>query len=118
MVDCAMKIGKKRFQKMFPHLFKELECKTNRTIVSSAKSQNSNRRKCFDNYEPTVIDFIRRCDNEKQAEEVIDFLEKSKDLTHKCATQLRKELGEKGVRSFGKKKINDYYLKPNTESES
>jgi hypothetical protein len=96
---------------MFPHLSRELDCKTNETFPSSAKGQNSNRTKEYANYQPNVIDFIRRCDNEIQAQEIVDFLERREEITHEYADELRRELAAKGVRNFGKKKERDYYLK-------
>jgi len=65
----------------------------------------------FRGYNPDVIDFLRRCDNEKQAYEIIDYLEKRKEISAEYASQLRKQLRERGVRSFGSKKEDGYYLK-------
>jgi len=58
---------------------------------------------------PDVIDFIRRCDNEEQAVEIIDFMEKRKEINSTYAQRLKRQLREKGVRSFGSKKKDDYY---------
>jgi hypothetical protein len=60
---------------------------------------------------PDVIDFIRRCDDEQQAKEIINYMEKREEINREYAQKLRKQLNEKGVRSFGSKKENDYYLK-------
>ncbi|MEM2412728.1 MAG: DUF2095 family protein, partial [Candidatus Bathyarchaeia archaeon] len=65
----------------------------------------------FANYDPDVIDFIRRCDTEEQAEEIIAYMEKRGEISSEYAAQLRKQLKEKGVRSFGPKKEENYYLK-------
>jgi hypothetical protein len=110
-----MEIEKKRFQRIFPHLFGELESKNNKRLTSSTESHNRDKTKEYENYQPSEIDFIRRCDTEKQAEEIIDFLEKRQELTHEYACQLRKELAEKGIRNFGKKKGRDYYLRTSKE---
>jgi len=69
--------------------------------------QASSKR--FDGYVPDVIDFIRRCDNEKQAEEIIDFMEERNEINSAYARRLKRQLREKGVRSFGPKKQDDYY---------
>jgi hypothetical protein len=58
---------------------------------------------------PDVIDFIRRCDNEKQAVEIINYLERRNEIGSAYAKKLKKQLEEKGVRSFGSKKQEDYY---------
>lgn len=109
-----MELDKKRFKQVFPHLANEIETNENRVTISSVRSDVSmgERRasaKRFDNYMPDAIDFIRRCDNEKQAEEIIDFLEKRQEITQEHARKLRKQLKTKGVRSFGPKKPDDYY---------
>jgi hypothetical protein len=60
---------------------------------------------------PDVIDFIRRCDTEEQAEEIIAYMEKRGEIEKQYAERLRKQLKDKGVRSFGLKKEENYYLK-------
>lgn len=110
-----MQIGKKRFRKMFPHLVKELEGKEQRVAINSVRSdvQTGERasQEKFTTYMPDVIDFIRRCDNEQQAEEIINYLEKRGEVSRNYAQRLRRQLKEKGVRSFGSKKEEGYYLK-------
>jgi hypothetical protein len=110
-----MEIDKKVFKKMFPNLAKEMEENQQRIRISSVRSDASAAEKAssqrFANYMPDVVDFIRRCDNEQQAEEIISYLERRKEITPDYAKRLRKQLKEKGVRSFGPKKEDDYYLK-------
>jgi len=65
----------------------------------------------LEGYVPTATDYLRRCDNDKQAEETINYLEKKGEISSEYADQLRKTLKEKGLRSFGPKKEHDYYLK-------
>ena len=110
-----MDIDKERFRKMFPHLAKELEAKEYRIAITSVRSdlqtgEEAASRK-FADFMPDVIDFLRRCDNEQQAEEIICYLEGRKEISRDYAERLRKQLKEKGVRSFGPKKEDDYYLK-------
>ena len=110
-----MQIDKKRFRKMFPHLAKEVEGKEQRVAINSIRSDAQTGEKAspnkFATYMPDVIDFVRRCDNEQQAEEIINYLEKRGEVSRNYAQRLRKQLKEKGVRSFGKKKEEGYYLK-------
>jgi len=108
-----MDIEKKRFKTMFPHLSREMEHKTHHIKISSTRSdvqtgENASSKR-FEGYMPDVIDFIRRCDNEKQALEIIDFLEKRQELDSAYAQRLKRQLKQKGVRSFGPKKQDDYY---------
>jgi len=115
-----MEFEKKRFRKMFPSLAEEMGTDENRVRISSVRSDvavgeravgvaASASAKRFDNYMPDAVDFIRRCDNERQAEEIIDFLEKRQEITREYALRLRRQLRTKGVRSFGPKKQDDYY---------
>jgi len=108
-----MEIDKKRFKRLFPHLSREMEAKRQRVTISSVRSdlQTGERAssKMFDNYMPDVIDFIRRCDNEKQALEIVEYMEKREEISPDYARRLKRQLKEKGVRSFGPKKEDDYY---------
>ena len=61
-------------------------------------------------YGPNVIDFIRRCETDKEAEEIIDFLWKKGDLTEEDSIKLLKRLELKGLRSFGEKKEAGFYF--------
>ncbi len=110
-----MDIDKKRFRKMFPHLAQELEAGDRRISVTSVRSDPQTGEKAssrkFDDYNPDVIDFLRRCDTEQQAEEIICYLEGRGEISSNYGRKLKKQLKEKGVRSFGSKKEDDYYLK-------
>jgi len=113
-----MEFEKKRFKRMFPNLASEMSNSENRVAISSVRSDVSlgevrasgpGSVKRFDNYMPDCVDFIRRCDNEKQAEEIVDFMLKRGEISGEYAGRLRKQLRSKGVRSFGSKKEDDYY---------
>jgi len=65
----------------------------------------------FDSYDPTVVDFIRRCGSEKEAQEIIEYMEKKKEIGKGEAQRMRNQLKTKGLRSFGPKKDYGYYLK-------
>jgi len=106
-----MKINNERFKKLFPRLAEELEEKSGMTIIGSnpvAKKKDTSK---FSGYNPDVIDFLCRCDNVKQAKEIINYLESKCEVSSDYAESLRRQLKEKGVRSFGPKKEEDYYLK-------
>ena len=110
-----MEMDKKEFKKMFPRLAEELEKKEQKIGITSVRSdlktgEKASSRK-FVGYTPDVIDFLRRCHNEKQAKEIIGYLEKRGEISQEYARRLRKQLKEKGLRSFGTKKEDDYYLK-------
>ena len=115
-----MEFDKKRFKQMFPHLADEMHNGESQVSISSVRTDaNVGERmatstKRFDNYMPDVIDFLRRCDNEKQAEEIIEYLHNRDEITADHAQRLKKQLKAKGVRSFGPKKQDDYYSREST----
>jgi hypothetical protein len=111
-----VELDRESFKKMFPNLTKELQTNDNEVQVNSVRTNQKDGEKAatsqnFDHYLPDVIDFIRRCDTNEQAEEIIGYMEKRGEIDKKYAHKLRKQLKEKGVRSFGTKKEQDYYLK-------
>jgi hypothetical protein len=110
-----VEIDKKSLKKMFPNLAEELESEDNKVAINSVRmdSEAAEKEFCdkFRHYNPGAVDFIRRCDTEKQAEEIIAYLERRGELTKEHAEKLRSQLKKEGVRSFGPKKEEDYYLK-------
>jgi hypothetical protein len=110
-----MAFNKESLKKMFPNLAKELESEENKIDIRSVRTDTVTGENAvserFSHYTPDVIDFVRRCDDEKQAEEIIAYLERRGEIERQYAKRLRKQLKEKGVRSFGPKKETDYYLK-------
>jgi hypothetical protein len=110
-----VEFNKETFKKLFPNLAKELESKENKVAINSVRTdiQMGERASTerFTHYMPDVIDFIRRCDTEEQAKEIIDYMEKRGEIEKQYAKRLRRQLREKGVRSFGPKKEENYYFK-------
>jgi hypothetical protein len=111
----AVETDRKSFKKMFANLSEELEGEDGkvpldafRTAPEAAEQTMPDKFRCYD---PTVVDFIRRCDTEEQAEEIIAYMEKKGEVTKEHAVKLRKQLKKKGVRSFGSKKEENYYFK-------
>jgi hypothetical protein len=110
-----MEADKKSFKKMYPHLSKELELEDSKVAINSVRTETDEAEKVvtdkFHHYNPTVVDFIRRCDTEVQAEAIIAYMEKRGELTKEYAAKLRQQLKKEGVRSFGPKKEENYYFK-------
>jgi hypothetical protein len=107
---------KETIKRMFPNLAKEIESGESKVSVNSVRTDNggdekNDTRKKYSEYVPDIIDFLRRCDTVQQAEEIIAYMEKRGEIHDRYARQLRKQLKEKGVRSFGTKKEDGYYLK-------
>ena len=111
----TVEIDEKSFKKMFPNLSKELELGDSKVAINSVRTDSDAAEKAlfdkFRHYNPTVVDFIRRCDTETEAEAIIAYLEKRGELTKEYAEELRKQLKKEGVRSFGAKKEENYYFK-------
>jgi len=110
-----MTLDREAVKRLFPNLAKELELGENGVPVNSIRTDSPTAEKAvaesFVNYMPDIVDFIRRCDTEQQAEEIISYMEKRGEIDKEYADRLREQLKIKGVRSFGSKKETDYYLK-------
>lgn len=110
-----MGLEKKTLKKLFPNLAEELESGENKIRVNSSRTDTQTGERAasrrFVHYMPDVIDFLRRCETRVEAEEIINYLEKRGEIGKVYAKKLRRQLEEKGVRSFGPKKEEDYYLK-------
>jgi hypothetical protein len=103
---------KKRFKELFPKLAKEMESGDSLTDISFNQRRNEEKDK-WSGYQPNEIDFIRRCSTEEEAFEIIDYLEGREEITSKYATELKKLIKEKGLRSLGSKKETGFYDKNN-----
>lgn len=107
-----MGVSKEQFRKTFPHLAEEMENgESDTSIVVEDETNKEAPSKKFDGYNPDVNDFLCRCDNAQQAEEIIAYLQKRGEISQEVADKLRKQLKRKGVRSFGPKKGESHYLK-------
>ena len=110
-----METDRKSFKKMFPNLSEELEGGDSEVPIDAVRTDSEADKKAtpdkFRNYDPTVVDFIKRCDTEEQAEEIIAYMEKKGEVTKEHAAKLRKQLKKEGVRSFGPKREENYYFK-------
>ena len=110
-----MSITNKDLKHLFPNLINEIEeSQTNISIESvsqMSKQEDKTASKTFLGFNPDIIDFIRRCDTEDEALEIIKYMEKKLEVSKEYATNLIKEIKAKGVRSFGPKKETDYYSK-------
>jgi hypothetical protein len=106
---------KKSFKKMFPNLSEELEGEDSKVPIDAVRADSEAAEKSmpdkFRNYDPNVVDFIRRCDTIEQAKTIIAYLEKRGEVSKEYAEELKGELKKQGLRSFGPKKKEGYYFK-------
>jgi hypothetical protein len=110
-----MGLDRESIKKMFPNLTREMQSDETKVPVKSIRTdpktgEKAANRERFVNYVPDVIDFLRRCETEEQAEEIIAYMEKRCEINEEYAQKLRVQLKQKGVRSFGPKKEENYYL--------
>jgi len=104
-----MRLDKEKFKEMFPHLNDEIESGTASLPIHGVQDAPVEVYEELEN--PDVISFIRRCKTIAEAMEIIDFCEKRGEITKAYARKLRKQLKEKGLRSFGPYKPPGYYFK-------
>lgn len=104
---------KKELKKMLPSIAKEMQVKntTGTITINSVRTEESKQTSHFTGYNPDIVDFLRRCNTDRDGLEIINFMEKRGEINHKHAEKLLKQLKEKGIRSFGPKKETNYYFK-------
>jgi len=128
-----MAIDKKSIRKIFPHLYDELENGEVKVPINAVRKNPLQAEEeavmgdecdctgeefvckeapdALRHFNPSAIDFIRRCDTEAQAEEIIAYLQKKSEITKETAEQMLCQLKRDGVRSFGPKKEEYHYFK-------
>jgi hypothetical protein len=128
-----MAIDKKSIKKIFPHLYEELEKGEVKVPINAVRKNpleaeatalgeecgctEEEFSSCTEtpdklrHFNPSAVDFIRRCDTEMQAEEIIVYLLKKGEITKENSEQMLCQLKRDGVRSFGPKKEEYHYFK-------
>ena len=108
-------MARERFRKLFPHLAEEMESGRSKVRVADVEEGPRGLEKGPDRkwagYDPDVVDFIRRCNTEEEAEEIILYLEEKGEITTVHASELRSQLREKGLECFGSRKEAGFYHK-------
>jgi hypothetical protein len=127
-----MAVDKKSLKKMFPHLYRELEeLDENKISIDAVRTDPDAAERAAEvqdvceeefleptqsidklrHFNPSAVDFIRRCDTDEQAQEIISYLKKKGELTDAEADELTCKLKREGVRGFGPKKEDNYYFR-------
>ncbi len=101
-----VELDKDTLRKKYPNLWGELE-----SIPAARPHSRKIQNDMFRGYAPNVIDYLRRCDRSEQAEKTISYLVEHNEITADYAEGLRKQLRERGLRSFGPRKREGFYLK-------
>jgi hypothetical protein len=104
----------KDFKAKYPNIAKELEVddgvKMDGVRSSVGEAEKAARDKYAD-FDPTALDFLRRCSTDDEGLEIIDYLHKKGEIEKDYASQLKMQLLSKGIRSFGPQKKRGHYLK-------
>jgi len=126
-----MAIDKKSLKKLFPNLYRELQTSENKVSIDAVRKNTQEAEEaavgeelweeesetCAEtpdklrHFNPCAVDFIRRCDTEAQAEEIIAYLQRKGEVTAEYAEELRCRLKRGGVRGFGPKKEENFYFR-------
>jgi hypothetical protein len=104
---------KRGFSKRFPNLSREMGGRGSIKVnaVRSDRREAERAAHAKQGYLPTAVDFIRRCNNDEEALEIINFLENKGEITPSHAKKLREQLVKRGLRSFGPKRGPGCYEK-------
>lgn len=106
-------IDRKRFRELFPHLLDEIENGGSKIKLDDYRLNFKNEDRLsgrkWAGYNPDVKDFLRRCKTRSEAEEIISFMEDSGEITTENAAQLRRQLRDEGLKSFGERKKPEFY---------
>ncbi len=100
----GIELSEEDFRKSFPAIAEELE-----EEGIGLRGGTEEEEMDFSGYNPDVIDFLRRCSNDDEAMEIINWMESRGEITGEMARELRAELVRKGVRAFGSKKEWGWY---------
>lgn len=107
----------KKVMKHLPHLTADIARSESDVQIEGVRWEETDRtqqpittdRPRFSSYSPDIVDFLRRCNTDEEASDVITFLENRGEITPAHARELRKQLQERGIRSFGSKKAWGHY---------
>jgi len=92
------------FRRRYPNISRELDEENPVTIQSVRTDMAEGEKAAARGGYPTAVDFIRLCETKEQAAEIIDYLERRKEITGEYAARLREQLNRHGLRSFGKRR--------------
>lgn len=96
------------FQEKFPNLYKEIKEEKDKTIeidgVRTDPAETKESSSSDKDSEPNIMHYLRLCDNEDEAVEIINYMEKKEEIDRDLAKKLRRQVVNRGVRSFGSKR--------------
>ena len=96
------------FKKKYPKLAEEMEKGVSKADVEFEVEKPAPSR-MFARFDPSAVDFLRRCKTDDQAYEIVEYLKKKGEVTKEEAENICAQLKESGVRSFGPLKKTGHY---------
>jgi len=97
------------FKRLFPALSKELEELGPR--LDSPPEERRGGGEPLRGFMPRPEDYLSRCSTDEEALRVIEFLRSRGEISEVEAEKLKRQVGKRGVRSFGPLREENYYLK-------
>ncbi len=117
---------KEELDDRFPHLIKELSEKTKSLRINAIDNENqqNNKEELQDSsklyptelYNPTAIDFIRRCTKKEEATIILDYLLKRDEITQEDYSKTKNIISQEGglkrfIDESGGLKRPGYYMR-------
>lgn len=94
-----MEFDRKEFRKKFPNLYRELEEPVEEGSPHTGKQDTEGSP--LNESAPQITSYIRRARTIDEALEVIGYLKRRGEISESQAMEFRRQIEEKGVRSFG-----------------
>jgi len=90
------------FRDAYPNLAEELE-NSEGLEIDGARTDEDEAEKAATQI-PTVTDHLRRCETEEEAVEIIDYFVEKGEIEESHGDELKRQLVQRGLRSFGPKR--------------
>lgn len=101
------------FKKKFPHLYEEIKEGEGAIQIDGVEKGEEDRESYYDEgkekADPEVDDFLRLCENDEEADQIIDYMEREGKISSSKAKEMRERLYKTGVRTFGEKRAPGEY---------
>lgn len=108
------------FKEKFPSIFKEMEKDENTLDVDGVRTKSEDDEESSTkgkSPEPSAVDYLRLCDEDEEALEIIDYMEEEGKIDPGYAEELREQLNSRGLSSFGPKREPGEYSFIDQEEE-
>ena len=106
------KFDENYFQEKFPNLYKEIENEDKKIEIDGVRTEQDEAEKATKTKKdavPNVVDYLRLCDTEDEAVEIINYMEEEGRIKPEYAKELRGQVTHDGLRSFGPKRDTGEY---------